>query len=232
MKFDDISYDDSNNNYEVNLNNKNRKPIRRKKTTNTTYLAIGIALIVFILVILLFSKSLFSKPSGEQPQTSTIDINSRISKSLYKKVHDFDNKNPFWMYSDDELGLVSEMKETTRMSLVYINLKFNDLKVIPCTSIPDVDSYDNYECKESTVSVSKEVVEDTYRDLFGSDSKLSTSAVMKADEQGNQAYFYEEGLDSYIMLNRKKEIEKENSYVYKYEFIKAVNIYIKKMRLM
>lgn len=216
MRFDDIDY---NNEY----NNNNKKP-RKNKKFNTTYLAVGIFVIVFLIVVLLFSKSLFSKPSNKVEPTSTINTDSRISRQLYKKVHDFDNKSPFWMYSDDELGLISEMKETTKMSLVYVNIKLNDLKGIACSSIPDIEEYDNYECKENTVSISKEIVEDIYRDLFGNESKLSTSVVMKADEKGNQAYFYEKELESYVLLHRKNEIEVENNHIYKYEFIKAVNI--------
>ena len=219
MRFDDINY---NNDYNSNYNN--RRPMKKNKANTTIYLIIGIVAIVLILLIVL----LLSKPSSnlptEQPTTSTINTDSRISRALYKKIHDFSNKGPFWMYSDDELGLVSEMKETTKMSLVYINIKLNDLKGIACSSIPDVEEYENYECKESTVSISKKIVEDIYRDLFGSDSKLSTSAVMKVDEKGSQAYFYEKDLDAYVLLNRKNEIEQKDNYAYKYELIEAIKV--------
>lgn len=200
MKFDDIN------------------EVKRRKNSKNAGIIIVALIIVVILIIILISSLI---PKEETASTPTITVDSRISRTLYKKVHAFDN-DPFWMYSDEDTKIVPDMKETTKMILVYNNLKKSDFRELNCNKIPSSETYENYKCPgTTTLMVDKSVVDDVYRDLFGSNSS-SSSSLMKVDSEKNEVYIYLKDLDAYVLYTKEKPTQKEIKKIYKYEFIKTI----------
>lgn len=172
----------------------------QKKKKNSKVKSTVIAIIVFLLVIALCGVIYYFLIVDKIPDANDnrIDENNRIIQVLYHKVHDFrDNTDPLWMYHD-EVGSIANMAESVKMSLVYLNLNVSDFQKIQCDGeIPNLSGYSSFTCSGSAIS--KSAIERVYKELFGGNASISTSAVIKCDEAGSSVYIYDENRKAYVL---------------------------------
>lgn len=115
-----------------------------------------------------------------------LDINSSLVQNLYNKVVlTGDSYYKYWFYNGySDYYEVSRASETSKMALVYHNLKKSDFTPIPnATGIQKNITLNNnsYTLQEnsSTGFIPYERVENTYKELFGSSDTLSKSEPMQ-----------------------------------------------------
>lgn len=149
-----------------------------------------------------------------------LDINSRLVQNLYNEVSK-ETENPtwlnFWMYNNTgsndfnmEEDFNSETsEEIVKMQIVFSNLTEKDSLNINCDEyeIPDFQDKEYYSlCYaeknmnffEPRAAYKKETVENVYKKLFGSNSKLDTSVVMYANGFTLPTYYYIAKYDLYV----------------------------------
>lgn len=154
-----------------------------------------------------------SNKTGEEKE---LDINSRLVQSLYHKVTSDSGIDPyvFWRYrsSDNSNSLTdfnaNSTSEEIKMQLVSLNLKDEEKIYINCstTNIPAENAGYNSFCylnktyndNSPQYAYTKSYIESVYKDLYGSQSKLDTSAVIWLDAFGCSKLVYVNTLDMYI----------------------------------
>lgn len=144
-----------------------------------------------------------------------LDKDDVLVQILYNRVHDFNRKIPLWMYQNETGSLISNMTESSKMSLVYINLKASDFSNVSCADVPaTISGYDSYVCNNVTSKITFADVERTYKELFGENSSVTVSSVIKADPLANNVFVYIDDLDSYVLYNKKEPtaVQLENNY--------------------
>ena len=202
MKFSDIV---------SNSDEKNSK-FSKYKSSIFSFIVFVVVLSLFFVIYCFINRDNASR--SDTPSVKTIYKDDVLVQTLYNKVHDFNSSEPFWMYQNERGSLISNMTESNKMSLVYINLKNSDISSIDCSSISK--TFDNYTCSGNTKSIKLSNVDRVYRELFGNDSKLNKSAIIKADMYGNSIYSYIDEIDSYVLYTSKdqKDISDGSNYQY------------------
>ena len=214
MKFDDI------------VSNSEEKTSKFSKY-KSSILAFGVFLVVLILFFSIYG--LINRDKTPKNNNTSVEISKDdvLIQSLYSKVHDFNSSEPFWMYQNERGSLISNMTESNKMSLVYINLKVSDFSTVECSSVNKIP--DNYTCNEKTKSIKLSDVDRVYREIFGNASKINTSAIIKTDIYSNEIYSYVDDFDSYVLLTNKnpKTISGVSNYKYTLEKVDISNNEIK-----
>ena len=134
-----------------------------------------------------------------------LDINSSLVQNLYNKVVlTGDSYYKYWFYNGySDYYEVSRASETSKMALVYHNLKKSDFTPIPnATGIQKNITLNNnsYTLQEnsSTGFIPYERVENTYKELFGSSDTLSKSEPMQVGPLVVEYYIYDASLNGYV----------------------------------
>lgn len=125
------------------------------------------------------------KKKGDSKNTSTkeetLDVNSSLVQDLYNKVVlTGDTFYKYWFYNNSNNYQVSNASESSKLALVYHNLKKSDFTPIQnATGIQKniTLNNNNYTLQEgsSTGFIPYERVEQTYKELFGSSDTLNKS---------------------------------------------------------
>ena len=164
------------------VNNKNEKG----KVSYYLILA-SIFVVVFscgFVVCDLVSNSMYHKSKDKNSEkvvnkSINLDVNSRLVKRLYNMVYDERyGKSTSWIYPKQEKILVSELSSEARLSLVFSNIDYSDMKYAynVCSSNPTINiSGKEYVCndKGSYTIINKSVVDRVYKELFGSNAVIS-----------------------------------------------------------
>ncbi len=212
MKFDDI------------VTQKNSKFSKYK----SSIFAFGVfltVLIIFFVVYYFINRDSTSK--NNNTSVRSLYKSDVLVQTLYSRVHDFNSSEPFWMYQNERVDIINNLTESNKMSLVYINLKNNDFSNIDCSKIDEV--LDNYTCSGNAKSIKLSNVDRVYRELFGNDSNLNKSAIIKADLYGNVVYSYVDKIDSYVLFTSKspKTISDVSNYQYVLDSVDSTSDEIK-----
>lgn len=214
MKFDDI------------VSNSEQKTSRFSKYKSSIF-AFAVFLVVLILFFIIYYFINRGTYKNNNISVKGLDKNDVLIQTLYSRVHDFNSSEPFWMYQNERGSLVSNFTESNKMSLVYINLRNNDFSSIDCSTIDKV--IDNYTCSGNTKSIKLSNVDRVYRELFGNDSSLNKSAIIKTDLYGNGIYSYVDEIDSYVLFTNKSPdtIPNVSNYEYVLDSVDSSNDEIK-----
>lgn len=207
MKFDEIS----------------TKSKSKFKKYGSTIISIFVFVVVLVLFFTLYSylfKETVPKNTDEATDLKKDDL---LVRELYSKVHDFNEKDSFWIYKNETGRLVSNMTEATKMSLVYINLKISDFSEIDCDKVPSsILGYESYTCSDKTKVVKLDRIERVYKELFGKKGKVNTSSTIRIDPYDSGVYVYLKEIDAYVLYSREVNII-DNDSNYSYEIIDVNN---------
>lgn len=200
----------------------NKKSSFLKKNRGTI-----IPIVIFFVVLVTFFVVYYSIVGLKKEDTPTVD-NSGIGKEdllvkiLYSRVHDFNEKSPLWMYKGETGSVISNMTESTKMSLVYVNLKMGDFFDVNCSNIPSsISGYEDYVCSSVTKAVKLNNVSRVYKELFGKDADVATSSIMKKDFLSSGIFVYISELDAYVLYS-KGGIDTSGTGDYSYSIEKVV----------
>lgn len=133
-----------------------------------------------------------------------LDINSSLVQDLYNKVVlTGDSYYKYWFYNDSDDYQVSSASESSKMALVYHNLKKSDFTTIQNTTNVKKNitlNNNNYILQESSSTgfIPYERVENTYKELFGSSDKLNKSEPMKVGPLITEYYIYDDIVNGYV----------------------------------
>lgn len=201
----------------------NKTPSSFKKNKSTI-----ISIIIFFLVLISFFVIYYSFFGSEKEDRSPLIDTSNLTKSdllvqtLYSRVHDFNTKNPLWMYTGESGSLITNMTESTKMALVYANMKTNDLFDISCSSVPaTISGYEDYSCNSTTKAIKLDNVNRVYKELFGKQTNVATSSIIKKDNLSSGIFVYIEDLDLYVEYSRAIANNSDETAVYNYEITKV-----------
>lgn len=134
----------------------------------------------------------------------TLDINSSLVQGLYNKVVlTGDTFYKYWFYNNSNNYQVSNASESSKLALVYHNLKKSDFSIIQdATNVKKNITLDNsnYTLQEnsSTGFIPYERVEQTYKELFGSSDTLNKSEPMRVGPYVTEYYVYDESVNGYV----------------------------------
>lgn len=134
----------------------------------------------------------------------TLDINSSLVQGLYNKVVlTGDTFYKYWFYNNSNNYQVSSADESSKLSLVYHNLKKSDFTPIQnATGIQKniTLNNNNYTLQEgsSTGFIPYERVEQTYKELFGSSDTLNKSEPMRVGPYVTEYYVYDASVNGYV----------------------------------
>lgn len=137
-------------------------------------------------------------------KNETLDINSSLVQNLYNKVVlAGDNFYKYWFYNDSDNYQVSSANESSKMALVYHNLKKSDFSIVQdATNIKKtiILNDNNYTLQEnsSTGFIPYERVEQTYKELFGSSDTLNKNEPMRVGPYVTEYYIYDESINGYV----------------------------------
>ena len=190
-----------------------------KKSFNTKMLFLAVVGILgIILVIYVFTSISSSKKTIE---ITSLDKNSRLVQSLYTTVHDFKSTSPYWMYDGESSSLISNMSESNKMVLAYLNLKGVDfLEAEDCSSLPSENAYGKLVCSDRTI-IKREDVERSYQEVFGDGFLMTTDVNIKVNPN-NDTYVYIEDVDSYVLYTQGSKDELfSKDFTYNYDIYKA-----------
>lgn|GEM_PF-2119725 len=142
--------------------------------------------------------------SDSDSEDETLDINSSLVQDLYSKVVlSGDGYYKYWFYNDSDNYQVSSASESSKMALVYHNLKKSDFTTIQ--NITNIKknitlNNNNYTLQESSSTgfISYEVVEQTYKELFGSSDTLNKSEPMQVGPYLSEYYIYDSSVNGYV----------------------------------
>ena len=141
-----------------------------------------------------------NKEPNQEEQTKELELNNRLVQSLYREVGSSDGM--YWMYNGldnlDKINIQS-MPEINKMDLVYVNIRQTDIEVISCYNVPEMPDVGQCFEEQGTQMISREVVEETYRKLYGSTASLDLNAIMYTDFNNVGRYVYIESLDAYVL---------------------------------
>ena len=134
----------------------------------------------------------------------TLDINSSLVQGLYNKVVlTGDTFYKYWFYNNSNNYQVSSADESSKLALVYHNLKKSDFSIIQdATNIKKTISLNdsNYTLQESSSTgfIPYERVEQTYKELFGSSDTLNKSEPMRVGPYITEYYVYDASVNGYV----------------------------------
>ena len=134
----------------------------------------------------------------------TLDVNSSLVQGLYNKVVlTGDSFYKYWFYNNSNNYQVSNASESSKLALVYHNLKKSDFSIIQdATNVKKNITLDNsnYTLQEnsSTGFIPYERVEQTYKELFGSSDTLNKSEPMRVGPYVTEYYVYDESVNGYV----------------------------------
>ena len=137
-------------------------------------------------------------------KNETLDINSSLVQDLYNKVVlTGDSYYKYWFYNDSDNYQVSSASESSKMALVYHNLKKSDFTTIQNTAdIKKNVTINNrsYTLQESSSTgfIPYERVEQTYKELFGGSNTLDKSELMRVGPYIIEYYIYDESVNGYL----------------------------------
>ncbi len=137
-------------------------------------------------------------------KNETLDINSSLVQDLYNKVVlTGDSYYKYWFYNDSDNYQVSSASESSKMALVYHNLKKSDFTTIQNTAdIKKNVTINNrsYTLQESSSTgfIPYERVEHTYKELFGGSNTLNKSEPMRVGPYIIEYYIYDESVNGYL----------------------------------
>lgn len=203
--------------------------INNSRSKNIVIIILVIALLAVLgyLVYDQFFVSLKENVNDKEDNSSDIvslDINSRLVKTLYNKVVDFDGStsgtafNYFWLYPDMYQDFyVDEATEEEKMNFVGMNLNQNKAQYVSCNDITvnTIETESPYATYYSTCyynnsfsninnpvyierGYSREYVETVYQDFFGQNAILDTSVYIQINRYDQPRYYYDESLDMYV----------------------------------
>ena len=134
----------------------------------------------------------------------TLDINSSLVQGLYNKVVLTGvSYYKYWFYNNSDNYQVSSASESSKMALVYHNLKKSDFTTIQnTTGIQKTITLNdnNYTLQESSSTgfIPYERVEHTYKELFGSSDTLNKSEPMRVGPYIIEYYIYDSTVNGYV----------------------------------
>lgn len=134
----------------------------------------------------------------------TLDVNSILVQGLYNKVVLTDDSYfKYWFYNDSDNYQVSSASESSKMALVYHNLKKSDFTTTQYTAdtkknVTINDSNYTLQKSSSTGFIPYERVEQTYKELFGSSDTLNKSEPMRVGPYVTEYYVYDENVNGYL----------------------------------
>lgn len=196
-----------------------------EKTSITIKSRIVISILSIALVLTLgyivCDKILFNQKNKEREQEVSLNTDSRIVKTLYNRIHDFQSSNPFWLYQNENNNLISSMTEGAKMSLVYLNLKETDFISSDCVNMPvTISGYPEHKCTSGKFQIKRENIERVYKELFGTNTSVNTSVMIKTNQEVTGLYLYVSSLDSYILYSIPSVAE-NTTLKYQYQVTKA-----------
>lgn len=134
----------------------------------------------------------------------TLDVNSSLVQDLYNKVVlTGDSYYKYWFYNNSDNYQVSSASESSKMALVYHNLKKSDFTTIQNTTGINKNitlNNNNYTLQESSSTgfIPYERVEHTYKELFGSSDTLNKSEPMRVGPYIIEYYIYDSTVNGYV----------------------------------
>lgn len=193
---------------------------KNKAKINKNIIPVVVFFVVLISFFVIYYSFLGGKKEYKRPEidNSTIVKTDLIVQTLYSRVHDFNTKNPLWMYTGESGSLISNMTESTKMALVYANMKTNDLFDISCSEVPaTISGYEDYKCNSITKAVKLDNVNRIYKELFGKNTHVATSSIIKKDNLSSEIFIYIEDLDLYVKYSRTTTNNSNETSGYNYE---------------
>ena len=145
-----------------------------------------------------------SDSKNTSTKEETLDVNSSLVQGLYNKVVlTGDSFYKYWFYNNSNNYQVSNASESSKLALVYHNLKKSDFSIIQdATNVKKNITLDNsnYTLQEnsSTGFIPYERVEQTYKELFGSSDTLNKSEPMRVGPYVTEYYVYDESVNGYV----------------------------------
>ena len=201
---------------------------KKAKKNNKGIVILSVLLILVILLfagyvlvdreIISFEKNANNSDVVEKEEKIELDINSRLVQSLYDSVTvDGDGWFKYWVYSDSrdtssfDDFYVESASEQIKMNIVGMNLAESKRKYFNCSSvnIPKENSFGVSVCYANTMpgyegiytprSYDREYVEGVYKEIFGKDAKLDTSADIPVNYFGSESYSYVASEGVYVL---------------------------------
>lgn len=143
-----------------------------------------------------------NKEPNQEEQTKELELNNRLVQNLYREVGSGDEYGIYWMYNDienqDKIDIQS-MPEINKMELVFVNIRQTDIDGVSCYNVPEMPDVGQCFENQGTEMIAREVVEETYRKLYGSTASLDLNTIMYTDSNGVGRYVYIESLDAYVL---------------------------------
>lgn len=149
-------------------------------------------------------KNVDSGSKNTSTKEETLDVNSSLVQDLYNKVVlTGDTYYKYWFYNDSDSYQVSSASESSKMALVYHNLKKSDFTTIQNTTGIQKSitlNNNNYTLQESSSTgfIPYERVEHTYKELFGSSNTLNKSEPMRVGPLITEYYIYDASVNGYV----------------------------------
>ena len=196
---------------------------RNKSKINKNIIPVIVFFVVLISFFVIYYSFFVNK--NEDKKTS-IDISNLTSsdllvQTLYSRVHDFNTKNPLWMYVGESGSLISNMTESTKMALVYANMKTSDLFDISCSDVPaTISGYEDYKCNSTTKAIKIDNVNRVYKELFGKNTHVATSSIIKKDNLSSGIFVYITDLDLYVEYSKAATNSSSDASSYNFEITK------------
>ena len=94
---------------------------------------------------------------------------------------------------------IQSMPEINKMELVFVNIRQTDIDGVSCYNVPEMPDVGQCFENQGTEMIAREVVEETYRMLYGSTASLDLNTIMYTDSNGVGRYVYIESLDAYVL---------------------------------
>ena len=145
-----------------------------------------------------------SDSKNTSTKEETLDVNSSLVQGLYNKVVlTGDSFYKYWFYNNSNNYQVSNASESSKLALVYHNLKKSDFTPIQNTTGIQKNitlNNNNYTLQEgsSTGFIPYERVEQTYKELFGSSDTLNKSEPMRVGALITEYYVYDASVNGYV----------------------------------
>lgn len=198
---------------------------KNKTTVNKNVIPVVVFFVVLISFFVIYYSFFGSKKEDSRPSidTSNLTKSDLLVQTLYSRVHDFNTKNPLWMYTGESGSLISNMTESTKMALVYANMKTNDLFDISCSEVPaTISGYEDYKCNSITKAIKIDNINRIYKELFGKNTHVATSSIIKKDNLSSGIFVYIEDLDLYVEYSRATANNSGETSIYNYEITNVV----------
>lgn len=196
---------------------------KQKSTGRTIVIIILVVLLICSLGYIAYDKYLYKllKKDNNVTEEKTnkeekLDVNSRLVQNLYHKVSTGemskeDATSSFnWIYSSENF-YVNKASQSEKMVLLNILLNSNKGKIYTGDNnlIPDTFNDDQYGFFESALSskefgmdetyYNRKYIELLYKDLYGSEAQLDTSASILTSNIGITLYRYISDIDKYVL---------------------------------